>query len=197
MELPEKLQSLVDALARIPGVGAKTAVRQALILARWDQADLREFSAAINGLSELVECRQCGLYCDEEICHICENHQRQESGIICVVESITDCVAIERSENFRGTYHILGGVLNPLMGVGPEDLGINRLIDRCQQGVQSIILAINSSVEGDATSSFIRQQLPAHVSVERIGFGIPMGGSLEYLDALTITKALENRKLME
>ncbi len=198
MELPEKIQRVVEAIGRIPGNGPKTALRQSLILARWNEQDLEEFSQALRELITLSQCKVCGMYCDEDLCHICSNHSRKESGIICVVEGISDCLAIEKSETFKGQYHILGGVLNPLMGVGPDDLGIDRLIERVERdNAKGLILAINSSVEGDATSSYIRQQLPENISVERIGFGVPMGGSLEYLDALTITKALENRRRME
>lgn len=197
MELPEKLQNTVDFFSKIPGVGPKTAVRHALYLARWNHQDLQSFSASLSSLASINQCKECGLYCDDEICHICSSEDRKSSGFLCVVENITDCLAIEKSRTFRGTYHVLGGVLNPLMGIGPDELGIDRLLKRCESGVTEVILAVSSSVEGDATSSYIREKLPNSVNVERIGFGIPMGGSLEYLDPLTITKALENRKRMD
>ena len=197
MELPEKIANVTESLGKIPGIGKKSALRHGLYLANQSFEQLAALSESIKELASLKTCHKCGLYSDHDVCHICSNSIRKESGIICVVENITDCLAIENSENYQGLYHILHGVLNPLMGVGPDDLKIDQLIERCHENVTSVILAINSSVEGDATSSYIRQNLPDHVMVERIGFGIPMGGNLEYLDSLTISKALENRKRMD
>lgn len=197
MELPEKIANVTEELGKIPGIGKKSALRHALYLAGKNDLELDGLVQSIHALSQLKNCQSCGLFSDEEICHICANDHRVATGVICVVENISDCLAIENSKNYQGTYHILHGVLNPLMGIGPDDLKIDHLIEKCRQNVHSVILAINSSVEGDATSSYIREHLPDHVTVERIGFGIPMGGSLEYLDALTISKALENRKRMD
>lgn len=119
---------------------------------------------------------------------------RGETKVLCIVEGVTDLLAIEKSSQFKGRYHVLGGVLNPLLGIGPNELGINKLIDRIKRNeIEELVLAINPSVEGDATCSFIKELLPDGVKAERIGFGMPMGGSLEYLDTLTISKALENR----
>jgi recombination protein RecR len=196
LELPEKINNSVDAFGRIQGVGAKTALRQVLSMCKWNKSELESFSDAIFELSKLNTCEICGFYTDEKKCSICLDEKRTSFGTICVVESIIDCLAIERSRNFHGTFHVLGGVLNPLMGIGPDELGIDVLINRIDDSVQGLILAVNPSVEGDATCSFIRDKLPERVQVDRIGFGIPMGGSLEYLDAQTITKALENRKKM-
>lgn len=194
MELPSKLLNVVDEFSRIPGIGGKTALRHALTLSNWDKEDLLNFSEALKELSNLKACLNCGLYADDDVCEICNNEDRQESQMICVVESATDCLAIERSGAFSGTYHILGGVLNPLLGVGPEDLNIDKLMNRISvENVTSLLLAVNPSVEGDATCSYINQLASEKISVERIGFGMPMGGSFEYLDALTINKAMENR----
>lgn len=195
MELPEKLLKTVKQFSRLPGVGEKTALRQSLILTKWNKEDLMAFADAIKSLSELNHCTKCGMFCDEMLCKICLNHQRFQAKTICVIESVTDCLAIERSGNFRGKFHILFGVLNPLLGIGPDELKLDRLIQRVlEEEVEELILAVNPSVEGDATCAYIKQMLPEHVSVDRIGFGIPMGGSLEFVDSLTITKALENRR---
>lgn len=177
-------------------MGSKTALRQVLSMCKWTKPELEGFAHAIDELSKLNNCKTCGFYTDEELCNVCLDSERKENGTICVVESIMDCLSIERSGNFKGTYHILGGVLNPLMGVGPDELGIDVLLARIDGNINNVILAINPSVEGDATCSYIRDKLPENVQADRIGFGIPMGGSLEYLDAQTITKALENRKKM-
>jgi len=197
VELPEKILQAVEQFRKIPGIGEKTALRQSLLLTAWDNEDLLKFGQSIKELSELKKCEQCGMFAEVAICHICENHSRSDAKIICVVESIADCLAIERGGEFKGLYHILGGVLNPLMGIGPDDLKIDRLISRVStREIESLILALNPSVEGDATCSYIKNSLNDKISVDRIGFGIPMGGSLEYLDSMTISKALENKKPM-
>lgn len=198
MELPDSLKLAVSQMTKIPGVGEKTALRQVLTICKWEKEQLKELGDSLSQLSELKSCSQCGFYSDESLCQVCSDDERNETGVICVVESITDFIAIERSNTFRGTYHILGGVLNPLLGVGPEELNIPNFIDRVKsRGVTEVILAVNPSVEGDATCSYIHQEIPENVKVERIGFGIPMGGNLEYLDSMTITKALENRKSLD
>lgn len=197
MELPRIIMDVVDSFSKLPGVGDKTALRQTLILANWTQEDLDEFGTRIQKMQDLRKCPKCGLFADDNLCRICSSPKRSESKLICVVETVTDCLAIERSGQFNGRYHILGGVLNPLMGVGPSDLGIDKMVERLRdEEVTELLLAINPSVEGDATCSYIKQQLPDSIQVERIGFGIPIGGSLEYLDSMTISKALENKKMM-
>jgi recombination protein RecR len=176
-------------------VGEKTALRQSLIMTKWNKEDLVAFANAIKSLAELNHCDRCGMFCDEKYCKICLDQNRFQAKTICVVESVTDCLAIERSGNFRGKFHILFGVLNPLLGIGPDELNFDKLINRVAlEEVEELILAVNPSVEGDATCSYLKQMLPPHIKVDRIGFGIPMGGSLEFVDSLTITKALENRR---
>lgn len=195
MELPEKLLKTVKQFSRLPGVGEKTALRQTLIMTKWNKEDLVAFAESIKSLSELAHCEKCGMFCDEHICKICNDKNRFSSKTVCVVESITDCLAIERSGTFKGKFHILFGVLNPLLGVGPDEIHLEKLFTRIEEEeIDEIILAINPSVEGDATCAYIKQAIPQHVNVERIGFGIPMGGSLEFVDSLTISKALENRR---
>lgn len=195
MELPEKLLKTVKQFARLPGVGEKTALRQSLIMTKWSKEELVAFADAIKSLSELNHCKKCGMFCDDVLCRVCLDSHRSESKTICVVESVTDCLAVERSGNFRGKFHILFGVLNPLLGIGPTELKLENLVNRVsEEQIEELILAVNPSVEGDATCAYIKQMLPSHVSVDRIGFGIPMGGSLEFVDSLTITKALENRR---
>lgn len=196
MDLPQIIQDAIFHISKLPGVGTKTAQRYALNLARWNHDELKSFSNAILKICDLSNCEKCGMFADDQYCHIC-NSPRSTTGIICVVENITDFIAIEKSGTFHGVYHILGGVLNPLMGIGPDDLRIHGLIDRIKvENISEVILAVNPSVEGDATCSYINQMLPENVTVERIGFGMPMGGSFEYLDPMTIGKALENKKRM-
>lgn len=195
MDLPEKLLKTVKQFSRLPGVGEKTALRQSLIMTKWNKEDLVAFAESIKGLAELNHCEKCGMFCDDKLCKICMDYSRSSSKTICVVESVTDCLAIERSGNFKGKFHILFGVLNPLMGIGPDELNLDYFFSRVKdEEVEEIILAVNPSVEGDATCAYIKQALPQTINVDRIGFGIPMGGSLEFVDSLTITKALENRR---
>ena len=192
--LPKTLEKLKGSFSKLPGIGEKSAMRLALHLTSWKDAEIEEFIDSLRGIYDLKQCRECFVYTDDEICTICADQKRGEQKIICVVESINDFLAIERSEQYFGLYHITGGVLNPLMGIGPDQLNIESLVERVTcLGVGNVILAINPSVEGDATCSYIRGQLGENITVERIGFGLPMGGSLEYVDAMTVSKALENR----
>lgn len=197
MKLSSKISNATELFTKLQGVGERSALRHVLSLTKWSREDLEEFGMAIQALSELEHCIECGIFSEQKKCHICLSQQRVEKKEICVVEEISDCLAIENSGRFSGVYFILGGVLNPLAGIGPSELKIEKLIQRIsQEEMKNVILALNPSVEGDATASYIKEELPKETFVERIGFGIPMGGSLEYLDAMTITKALENKREM-
>ncbi len=198
MELPETLKNAIMELTRIPGVGEKTATRQIMSIARWEGQSLESLGSSLTALKNLATCSMCGFYTDSRLCSLCRDEDRTSNKTICVVEEVGDLIAIEKSGHFRGTYHVLGGVLNPLVGIGPAELSIPSLLGRIKTDeITEVILAVNPSVEGDATCSYINQEIDNNVRVERIGFGIPMGGSLEYLDSMTITKALENRKRLE
>jgi recombination protein RecR len=195
IELPEVIKNAVEALTRLPGVGEKTAFRMVMNMTSWKASELTSVGSAMASLQHLKLCRDCGMFADENLCSICMNEARQESHSLCIVENASDLMAIEKSGTFKGGYHILGGVLNPLLGVGPDELKMDQLREKIiKKEVQDIILAINPSVEGDATCSYLKSILPDSLQVDRIGFGVPIGGSLEYLDPMTITKALENRK---
>lgn len=195
IQLPDVIKNAVEALTRLPGVGEKTAFRMVMSMTQWRATELMSVGNALSSLQHLKLCQDCGMFADENFCSVCADETRQGARILCVVENASDLMAIEKSGHFHGTYHILGGVLNPLLGVGPDELRIDELKQKIiERNIQEIILAINPSVEGDATCSYFKTILPASVQVERIGFGVPIGGSLEYLDPMTITKALENRK---
>ncbi|OFZ14322.1 MAG: recombination protein RecR [Bdellovibrionales bacterium GWA2_49_15] len=195
MKIPEQLEEIIKHFSSFQGIGEKTATRFALSLLSWEKSRIANFAEAIQNILTVVKCPQCGFLATENECLLCEESKHRFAHQICIVESITDCMAIQKSHTYNGHFHILHGVLNPLMGIGPNELGIHNLIKRVlEQSYSEVILAINSTVEGDATCSYIRDQIPQQVKVERIGFGLPMGGSLEYVDALTITKAMENRK---
>lgn len=195
IQLPEVIKNAVEALTRLPGVGEKTAFRMVMNMTGWKAYELESVGNALNSLKNLHLCQECGMFADGKLCTICSDENRQSLGTLCVVENASDLMAIEKSGNFKGVYHILGGVLNPLLGIGPDELKMDELKTRIiEKEIQEVILAINPSVEGDATCSYFKTLLSETIKVERIGFGVPIGGSLEYLDPMTITKALENRK---
>ena len=197
MELPEKIVNISDFFEKFPGVGAKTAIRYALGLADWSKDDVQGFSQAIREIKNLRKCSECGFFAEDVFCDNCLLEDDGREGVLCVVESIVDCLAINRSRQYQGYYHVLGGTLNPLLNMGPEQLNLQNLSGRIvKRKIHNVIMALNPSVEGDATCAYIRELLPDGVKVDRIGFGIPIGGSLEYLDPMTISKALENRQEM-
>lgn len=195
IQLPEVIKNAVEALTRLPGVGEKTAFRMVMNMTNWKVSELETVGKAVSSLQNLKLCQECGMFSDGNYCSICNDEERQSLKTLCVVENASDLMAIEKSGHFKGVFHILGGVLNPLMGVGPDELKLDELRKRIvEKEIAEVILAINPSVEGDATCSYLKSLLPETIMVERIGFGVPIGGSLEYLDPMTITKALENRK---
>jgi recombination protein RecR len=195
IQLPEVIKNAVEALTRLPGVGEKTAFRMVMNMTNWKASELMSVGSALASLQHLKLCKDCGMFADETLCSVCQDDSRQSSHTMCVVEHASDLMAIEKSGHFKGVYHILGGVLNPLLGIGPDELKLDELKAKIiKKGVQEVILAVNPSVEGDATCSYLKSILPDQINVERIGFGVPIGGSLEYLDPMTITKALENRR---
>lgn len=194
IDLPEKLKSIVNDISKLPGVGKKSALRQALSILKWNDVAIANFAKNIQNLKFINYCSDCNFFCDDQKCSICSNPLRDQATL-CVVENISDLMAIENSGGYRGKFFVLGGVLNPLAGIGPDELYIDKLIKIIKdRNVSELILAINPSVEGDATCSFIKSQTDSEVRVERIGFGVPIGGNLEYLDPLTISKALENKR---
>lgn len=195
IQLPEVIKNAVEALTKLPSVGEKTAFRMVMNMTSWKATELESVGRALIALKNLELCQDCGMFAEDKFCSVCSDESRQYVKSICVVENAMDLMAIEKSGHFRGLYHILGGVLNPLLGIGPDELRMDELKSRIiEKDIEEVILAINPSVEGDATCSYFKTLLPDNIRVERIGFGVPIGGSLEYLDPMTITKALENRK---
>lgn len=195
IELPTEIKNAVNSFSKLPGIGEKSAFRLVMSLLKWNQKELEVFSKSILDMNDIKYCKSCSMFSDGDACSICLDESRKGLKTLCVVESASDLMAIERGNEYRGQYQILGGVLNPLLGIGPEQINLERLKLKVQtENIETVILALNPSVEGDATCSYIKQMLPINVSVERIGFGIPIGGSLEFLDTQTISKALENRK---
>ena len=192
------IDDLATELARLPGIGRKTALRLTYHLLKQSSDQSRRLADALIVLGERVHpCARCHNLTEQETCDICRDARRDPS-IICAVEEASDIGAIERAGEFRGTYHVLGGRISPLDGVGPEDLRINDLVERVRaDAVKEVIVATNPSLEGEATALYVQRQLaPLGVSVTRIARGLPVGGDLEYADGVTIAQALSARREM-
>ena len=192
---PRSLANLIYELEKLPGVGPKTAQRLALHLLHASGDDAEALAEAIGEVKRRIRnCRICFNYTDEEICALCTDPDRDE-GILCVVGDARDLLAMERAGGFRGRYHVLGGLISPMDGVGPQSLRIGELIERVKQGkMREVILATNPTVEGDATAVYIAGLLkPLGVIATRIALGLPVGGDLDYADDVTITRAVEGR----
>lgn len=187
---------LTTQLSRLPGIGQKTAQRLAYHILDMPASQAQELAAAIVAAREkVVDCPVCGTYTDVTPCSICTDESR-DGSVICVVCDARDVMAMERTREFNGKYHVLHGVLSPVDGVGPNDIRINELVERVKAGgVQEVIIATNPDVEGEATASYIARLLkPMGVTCSRIAHGIPIGGNLEYTDEVTLAKAMEGRR---
>lgn len=200
MLLPESLQSLINALERLPGIGPKSASRLAFYFLRAPDEVSQDLASALASLkANTAFCQECFNITEagRERCEICESAQR-DSSLVCVVEEALDVLALERTDGFHGKYHVLQGVLSPIEGIGPDDLKIKQLIARVSQGeIKEVILATNPSMEGDATALYLRQHLePLGVKVTRLARGLPVGGDLEYADQNTLLRALSGRQEM-
>ena len=190
------VQDLIDELGRLPGVGPKSAQRIAFHLLAADPADVRRLADALTEVKLRVQfCEICGNVAQETQCRICRD-QRRSLATICVVEEPKDVVAIERTREFRGRYHVLGGAINPIAGVGPDDLRIQSLLTRLADGtVTEVILATDPNVEGEATATYLARMLvPMGLTVSRLASGLPVGGDLEYADEVTLGRAFEGRR---
>lgn len=193
------IQALTTEFARLPGVGTKTALRLVYHLMKGPRDDARRLAAAIREVADRIRpCAVCGNFSEGERCEICSN-PRRDASILCVVEEAPEVGAIERTGEFRGRYHVLGGHLSPLDGVGPDELRIAPLLERCggDDGVSEVILATSSGVEGEATAVYLEGLLrPLGVRVTRLARGIPVGSDLEYVDGSTLAEALAGRREM-
>ena len=185
-------------MQRLPGVGPKTAQRLALHLLKRPDTEVQALAQAlVDAKKQVGLCQNCFHLSAEPICQICRNPNR-DSKTICVVVDSRDVIAIEKTREYRGKYHVLGGVISPMDGIGPEQLTIKALVQRIQQqSVKEVILAINPSVEGETTTLYIGQLLKPFVTVTRIAFGLPMGGDLEYADEVTLARALAGRRELD
>jgi recombination protein RecR len=189
---------LIEQLQRLPGIGPKTAQRLALhIIKRSDEEVKNLAQALVDAKKQVGLCQVCFHLSAESVCEICRNPQR-DSQTVCVVSDSRDVVAIEKTREYRGKYHVLGGVISPMDGIGPEQLTIQPLVQRVSQGeIQEVIIAISPSVEGETTTLYLGQLLKPFTRVTRIAFGLPMGGDLEYADEVTLARAIEGRREIE
>ncbi len=192
---PESLDRVIRAFSRLPGIGPKTAQRLAFYLVKSPSGELEELLRALEDMRRKIRfCKRCGFFSEEDLCRICQDASR-DAHILCVVERPQDVFALERA-GFRGRYHVLQGVLSPLSGIGPEDIRIPQLFERIQKEyIEEVILALNPSVDGEATALFLAQKLSAFpVKVTLIARGLPSGGDLEFADEVTLAQALEGRR---
>ncbi|HLN78351.1 MAG TPA: recombination mediator RecR [Nocardioidaceae bacterium] len=193
------VQDLIDELGRLPGVGPKSAQRIAFHILQTDPVDVRRLAEVLLEVKQKVRfCSICGNVAEEETCRICRD-QRRDPSVICVVEESKDVVAIERTREFRGRYHVLGGAISPIEGVGPDDLRIRELMTRLADGVvNEVILATDPNLEGEATATYLTRLLrPMGLRVTRLASGLPVGGDLEYADEVTLGRAFEGRRAVD
>jgi recombination protein RecR len=192
----EPIERLINELARLPGIGRKTAARLAFHILRIPKKEAQELARGIIDVKERIQlCSVCFDLTDRDPCRICSDSRRNEE-VICVVEEPNDLMAIEGAGDFHGKYHVLHGTLSPLEGIGPEDIKVKELLQRLETGkVKEVIMATNPNVEGGATALYLTELIkPLGVKVTRIAYGIPMGGDIEYTDGETLAKALEGRR---
>jgi recombination protein RecR len=193
------VQDLIDELGRLPGVGPKSAQRIAFHLLAADPVDVRRLITALTEVKEKVRfCRICGNVAEQEECRICRN-PRRDLSIICVVEESKDVVAIEKTREFRGRYHVLGGAISPIEGIGPDDLRVKELLARlADDAIVELILATDPNLEGEATATYLARLIkPMGLRVTRLASGLPVGGDLEYADEVTLGRAFEGRRLLD
>ena len=190
------VQELIDELGRLPGVGPKAAQRLAFHILEADPQDMKRLVEAITTVKERVKfCSVCGNVTEQELCNICRD-PRRDPAVICVVEESKDVLAVERTRSFRGRYHVLGGAINPIAGVGPEQLRIRELLTRLNDGaIQEVIIATDPNLEGEATATYLARMLKTiGITVTRLASGLPVGGDLEYADEVTLGRAFEGRR---
>jgi recombination protein RecR len=191
------VDNLVAQLSRLPGVGTRTAQRLAFHLLRAPKDEALALAAAVEEVKERVRfCKECGNLTEEELCAICEDTRRDRT-VVCVVEQPVDLISLEKTHEFRGLYHVLGGSLSPLDGVEPEHLRIGELLGRVERnGIEEVVLATNPNMTGEATAAYLADRLRGRVRVTRLASGLPVGGDLEYADEVTLGRALAGRRDM-
>lgn len=196
---PELLETLIEYFKKLPGIGERTAERYALSLIKMDKEDLNDFSTAIKNIdSTLRVCERCGHLTDQKICSICEDPSRNKN-LVCVVEDYKNIFIFEKTGKFNGVYHVLGGLISPIDGINPDDLNISKLIERCKESENAeVVFALKPTIEGDTTTLYLKKILSnQNIKITRLSYGIPMGAEIDYLDIVTLERALYDRKEVE
>lgn len=195
MQYTKPLARLVEEFQKFPGVGQKSAQRMAFYLLKQSEGEVKKFAEAILEAKKLIKyCSNCFNLSSEDVCEICTNKKR-DAATVCVVSDTRDIIAIEKTGEYNGHYHVLMGLISPLEGIGPDNLKISELLSRCNSDIKEVILAINNSVEGEATTLYLSKLIkPLNIKVTRIAFGLPVGSELEYADEITLSKAFEGRQ---
>jgi recombination protein RecR len=194
MHYPPYLIKLMESLRKLPGVGSKSAERFAFHLLTWDHRDLNRFGTLLNDIPvQLKMCDECGCLLSGEHCLLCSDER--QSHILCVVAHVRDVYAVESTREYKGLYHVLGGVISPMEGTGPEQLTIKKLLERIQkQNIRELIIALDATIEGDATALYLKKLLTEYpLAISRLAFGIPMGSSIDYVDGGTLARAFAGR----
>ena len=192
------IQDLIDELGRLPGIGPKSAQRIAFHIIQSEKVDISRLVDVLRTVKEKVKfCSECGNLSEEELCRICRD-ERRDKNVICVVEESKDVIAIEKTREFRGKYHVLGGAISPIDGIGPEQLRIKELLTRLQSAdIEEVIIATDPNLEGEATATYLSRLLkPLGIKISRLASGLPVGGDLEYADEVTLGRAFEGRKAL-
>ena len=192
------IQDLIDELGRLPGIGPKSAQRIAFHIIQSEHVDTSRLVEVLRTVKEKVKfCKECGNLSEEELCRICRD-ERRDKNVICVVEESKDVIAIEKTREFRGHYHVLGGAISPIDGIGPEQLRIKELLTRLQNAdIEEVIIATDPNLEGEATATYLSRMLkPLGIKISRLASGLPVGGDLEYADEVTLGRAFEGRKAL-
>lgn len=198
MKYPASLEKLIRSFSKYPGIGPKTAERLAFYtISKMDKEECMEFADALkDAVQNIKECKICGLITDNDICPICESSERTNE--LMIVEGSRDVLAFESIGSYKGKYHVLGGVISPLNGIGPDSLNIDKLIKRIKdENIKEVIIALSATIPSETTAIYIKNLLnELNVNVYRIGYGLPVGANIEYLDEITLSKALEGKKIM-
>ncbi len=195
-EYPEPIEKLIEAFSKLPGIGPKTAQRLAFFVLSSPESYSEELGESVMGIKHKIKlCETCGNYTDQRECSVCRSQTRNQE-IICVVENPKDVLALERTNEYKGLYHVLHGAISPIDGIGPEQLSIRALLKRLESGkVKEIIIATNSTIEGDTTALYLAKLItPLEIRVTRIAQGIPVGGDIDYADEITLSKAFLGRR---
>jgi len=193
---PNLLENLIEYFKKLPGIGTRTAERYALSLINMDEDELNDFADAIKEIKKTFqECEICGHLTDSSVCHICEDDSRNHD-LICVVEDYKSIFMFEKTGNYNGIYHVLNGLISPIDGINPDDLNITKLVKRCEANKNlEVIIALKPSIEGDTTTLYLKKILKQkNIKITRLSYGIPIGADLDYLDILTLERALMDRK---